>query len=168
MVLEMEIEYLKKLRDYPAAYPNDTDYKDEISGISEVEITQLKQLYNNGNPFPKALKELLFLAGESCYVLAYLNNSQQAMRNYVRNQLQKRFLEIARPFFAIDVYNSSDQCLIVYLDEGEDPIVYSVFYDFQDYDPNDYPEVQFITPLKKLSAYINSGIEDVKNGFNPF
>lgn len=168
MVLEMEIEYLKKLRDNPAAYPNDTDYKDEISGISEVEITQLEQLYNSGNPFPQALKELLFLAGERCYVLAYLNNSQQAMQNYVRNQLQKRSLEIARPFFAIDVYNSSDQCLMVYLDEGEDPIVNSVFYEFQDYDADEYPEVQFIRPLIKLSAYINSGIEDVKNGFNPF
>lgn len=166
MVLEMEIQYLTILRDNPVKIGVTRNFPNR--GISEVEITQLEQLYNNGNPFPKALKELLFLAGESCYVLAYLNDSQQAMQNYVRNQLQKRSLEITRPFFAIDVYNSSDQCLIAYLDEGEDPIVYSVFYEFQDYDGDDYPEVQFITPLKKLSAYINSGIEDVKNGFNPF
>lgn len=39
----MIIEYLKKLKDYPAAYPNDIEYKDEISGLTVLEIQQLEQ-----------------------------------------------------------------------------------------------------------------------------
>lgn len=53
----MIIEYLKTLRDNPII----NGYN--IEGISETEIQQLEQLYNNGNTFPKVLRELLYLAG---------------------------------------------------------------------------------------------------------
>ena len=56
----MNIEILTNLRDYPKQYPNDVDDQYEIIGLSITEIEQLEQTWNNGNPFPKALRELLF------------------------------------------------------------------------------------------------------------
>ena len=162
MVLEMEIQYLKKLRDNPAAYPD--DYRDEIVGITEQEIGQLEQLYNNGNPFPKALEELLFLAGGNCYVLDYgLNETQQELQEFVRENMQEENRVITRPFYAIDVYNAGDQFLFIYLDEGDNPAVYLGEY----WDSNDRPNwINLVTP--SLSNFIDRKVERVKNGQNPF
>ncbi len=54
----MEIEYLKTLRDNPVDFGVTMNYTNR--GIPITEIEQLEQTWNNGNPFPKALRELLF------------------------------------------------------------------------------------------------------------
>jgi hypothetical protein len=59
----MNIEYLTYLRDNPIKYPNDLEDQYPIKGIPLSEIEALETKYNNGNVFPKALRELLFLAG---------------------------------------------------------------------------------------------------------
>ena len=61
----MEITYLKKLQENLDIRP----YPCEPLPMSEIE--NLEQTYNNGNPFPKVLRELLFLAEEYCMVLDY-------------------------------------------------------------------------------------------------
>src|SRR5688572_23641382 len=107
----MEIKYLQALRDYPSAYP-DKSYKKTIEPISLSEIATLEQLYNNGNPFPAALKELLYLAGDYCYVLDYgMADSQQEMQEEVRERWAEERQEMTRPFMVIDVYNVNDQFL---------------------------------------------------------
>lgn len=71
----MNIEYLEALRDNPKRW----DY--ENKGISDLAIIQqLEQSFNNGNSFPKVLKELLFLAGESCVWLMFHYDSQYEMQ----------------------------------------------------------------------------------------
>ena len=160
----MEIQYLKLLKENPEAYPNDTDYKGAIKPIPMEEIIHLEQLYNNGNAFPVALRELLFIAGESCYVLDYgSEDSQEELQEYVREKLIENDRTITRPFFVIDVYNSGDQFLLVYLDEGDNPAVYEARY----YDHSDWPYwISLVS--ESLSTYINVLINRVKQGRNPF
>lgn len=160
----MEIQYLKKLRDNPTLRINNSEYLVSNSPISEQDIGQLEQLYNNGNLFPKALKELLFLAGSRCYVVDYgLNETQQELQEFVRENMQEENRVITRPFYAIDVYNAGDQFLFVYLDEGNNPAVYLGEY----WDSNDRPTwITLVSP--SLSDYINRLVDRVKNGQNPF
>lgn len=120
----MDIKFLEQLKNYPSAYPNDVDYKGTIEGINLQEIESLEQLYNNGNTFPKALRELLFLAGSYCYVLDNLGDTQEELQTDVREWLSNFDRSITRPFFAIDAHNPGEQFLYVYLDEGDDPAVY--------------------------------------------
>lgn len=95
-----DIQYLQKLRDNPEKL----GWQNEP--ISLGEITTLEELYNNGNPFPKALNELLFLAGSYCIVLDYgARNSQQGMQDRVRQELLENGKVFSRPFYAVDVYD---------------------------------------------------------------
>lgn len=162
----MEIQYLKILQNNPAAYPNDPEYEARIEGVSEETISQLEQKYNNGTPFPKALRELLFLGGKFCYVLdTGRNETPEELQQYVRKKLSRDNLSINKPFYAIDVYNALDQCLVVFFDEGDDPYVYEVIYDYESYGD----EIQFINKLNfRLSEYIKNAVNDVKMGLNPF
>ena len=119
---------------------------------------------NNNKPFPKALRELLFLAGNYCIVLDYgLNDTQQELQEFVRENMQEENRIITRPFYAIDVYNAGDQFLFVYLDEVDDPAVYQASYE----DRSDRPNwINKVTPT--LSNFVNRKIERVKKGQNPF
>ena len=155
----MEIEYLKELHNNPnrRGDPNFT-----IKPILEPEIVYLEQLYNAGNTFPKALRELLYLAGNYCYVLDYgISESQEELQGFVRGELNYYNKEISRPFFAIDVYNASDQFLLIYLDEGDNPAVHEAHY----YE-NSLGWIRLIS--YNLSQYIDNLIVRVKEGRNPF
>ena len=162
----MEIKYLGYLRDNPDAYPNEIEDKLTIEPISLQEIATLEQLYNNGNPFPIVLKELLFLAGAFCYVLDYGTfDTQQELQEDVRRIMALEARVISRPFYAIDVYNQGDQFLFIYLDGGEDPQVYEGLYNGGGVNFSDW-----IHPVtaKSLSELINHRIDRQKAGRNPF
>jgi hypothetical protein len=158
----MKIQYLKILEDNPSAYPHDTDFKLTIRSTPLIEITQLEVLYNNGRLFPTALRELLYLAGDYCYVLDKSDfESQQEMQEYVRSQLELTNKVITNPFMVIDVYNAPSQFLFVYLNAGDNPPVYEASY----YATNE----NWIRPVSNsLSSYIESLIQRVKEGRNPF
>lgn len=156
----MEIKYLAYLRDNPkiSRFSNDLIYEP----ISLQEIAQLEQLYNNGNPFPKALKELLFLAGKYCLVLDYgLRDTQQGRQEWVRKMIANEGRSISRPFFAIDLYNAADQMLFIYLDEGDNPIVRNALYG----EPLDEWLEPTVVTIPQLVTY---RIDMVKKGENPF
>lgn len=159
----MNIEILTNLRDNPIEYGTTRNF--ENRGIELSEIQQLEQLYNNGNPFPKALKELLYLAGDFCYVLDYnTHDSQQEMQESMREDLEDDEITITRPFYAVDNYGGVSHYLFIYLDEGgDDP-------DLFEYSLSGGREgMDDIRPLGyTLSSLINRGIEDVKEGRNPF
>jgi hypothetical protein len=166
----MHIQYLNFLKNNPSAYPNDSDYKAEIQGIPMSEIEQLEQNWNNGNPFPIALRELLFLAGNSCYVLDYgwFGGCAQQMQVEARHWMTEEGLErtITRPFYIIEA-SSYGSFLMVYLDEGDNPFVRNVCLSHED-------EVSLgdlgwlYSTDRTLKNFIDYGIEIVKKGFNPF
>ena len=157
----MKIEYLKELELNPCDYI----YSHFVNEpISLTEIENLERLYNNGKPFPKALKELLFLAGKFCYVLEYgAFDSQQEMQDYVRELLEEDNILIQRPFFVIDVYNAGTQFLYIYLDEDDNPAVHEGFHYYED-------EFKGYSHLVagSLSSYIETLINRTKKGLNPF
>ncbi len=156
----MEIEYLKELRDYPSAHPN-KEYK-TIKPISLQEITELENLYNEGQTFPKALRELLFLAGKYCYVLDYgLNTSQQELQEFVSELMVETNNQIRRHFYAIDVYNAYDQFLFIYLDDGDNPSLYEAYYG-----RNEENFIRKVQPY--LTDIINKRIICIKQVYNPF
>lgn len=127
----MEIEYLKKLVEYPLSSSNYGQTATPNEPLSMAVITQLESTYNNGYPFPKALRELLYLAGSYCYCL--VNNvydpddytMQVKLQDFITEELQFMGYPQTRPFYGIDqVYPGNFR--LVYLDEGDDPIVYGV------------------------------------------
>ena len=73
----MEINYLKKLQE------NINIFQYPCEPISMIEIESLEQTYNSGNPFPKVLKELLFLAGEFCYILDYITKKHRILYMHI-------------------------------------------------------------------------------------
>jgi len=157
----MEIQYLQYLRDNPKGVPTAT-FSIESIPLSEIEYLETK--YNNNIVFPKALRELLFLAGGYCYVLSKnIYDSQEELQDEAREWLQKYNRTISRPFFVIDAYNAGESFLFVYLDEGEDPLVRQAYLPPRN-------DIQFITNLinQKLSQYIKSSVDEVKQGYNPF
>ena len=158
----MYITYLKELKNNPIKAGVTRNYP--IIPINEIEISQLEQLYNSNNPCPTALKELLYLAGGSCYVLDYgLNETQQQLQEFVRDEMLDEGRVITRPFYVIDVYNALDQFLFVYLDEGNNPAVYEGHY------VDEITRNNWITPVSSsLSKYIDDLVLRVKKGQNPF
>jgi len=159
----MEINYLKRLGNYPSIDEKKSDYINSLKPLPELEIVNLEKIYNNGETFPKALKELLHLAGSACYLLEYgLSNTREEMQEDAREWLKRYDRSITRPFFVIDVFNGGDQFLFVYLDDGNDPVVYeAVLYDK--------------TPLwvhslldRKLSEFLDGRLNIILAGDNPF
>lgn len=163
----MNVQYLQLLRDNPYRYPNDIKFK--IKGLSEFEISQLEVQYNNSNPFPKVLKELLFLAGKYCYGVSYGGLAeygssgllvQQEMQEFARQRMQKYNKLIARPFYVIDLSIAS-QFLFMYLDEGDNPQLYDAC-------PPEEDEWIEILPNATIKSYIDNAVNLVKKGESPY
>lgn len=95
--------YLQQLQNNPLGPPDNPEYKNPIEDIPESEITQLEKLYNNGNPFPQMLKELLFLAGGSCYVIDWgPTDTQEELQEWVRETLRDMDKVMTGPFYIFD------------------------------------------------------------------
>ncbi|GAB3937455.1 hypothetical protein [Mucilaginibacter myungsuensis] len=161
----MEIKDLKKLVEHPTFRKEGSDYVKVLEPISVTEVVSLENIYNSGQQFPVALRELLLLAGNDCYVLDYgLNDSQAEMQGSSRAYLTSfgRNYCITRPFFVIDVYNAGTQFLFVYLDEDqEDPIVYEAYMD------EAYPNwIESVGGT--LSSLIKHRMVRLLSGRNPF
>ena len=114
-----------------------------------------------GINFPTSLRELLFLAGQSCYVLDYgLYDTQEEMQNEIREDSAGNV--ISRPFFVIDIHNGSFTFLFVYLDEGgNDPLVYQAHL-------GTYENPSFESLQSTLSTFVNARINYLERGVNPF
>lgn len=158
----MDIRYLNQLKDNPVRYPNDTEHRFPIKGIPETEIAQLEQLYNNSNPFPVVLKELLFLAGNFCYVLDYgIYDTQQDLQDGIREFMIINNRSISRPFYVFDVYGGYN-FLFIYLDEGEEnPSMYEAM-------PWNGKSEWIEKRDHTIQSVVNNGIQNIKEGLNPF
>jgi hypothetical protein len=132
----MEIEYLTRLAKNPKKYPDYPEYNfQDNKPISMEEILDLELKFNQGRPFPKALRELLYLAGKQCYCLLFnmLDDDgempeqryQEFVQRQTRIELKRYNVHIDRPFYVIDSRDGTS-VRMVYLDEGDDPMVYFV------------------------------------------
>jgi hypothetical protein len=145
----------------------------------------LEQVYNNGNPFPKVLKELLYLAGENCTVLALGGGGEdffasigwaipteaptmQKMQKGVQWRLQNEGVSMPnRPWFVIDIYEGYEP-IFIFLDEGDDPNIYQLII-VETVDDPAFPGNDHIRQvLSPLSAFINVGVKRMIRGENPF
>lgn len=160
----MEIKYLRLLRDNPVGYPN-SQIPRPIIPLSISEIEELENLYSSGNSFPQVLREMLYLAGKSCYVLDYgYDGSIEKMQQTVRRFMSQYNRVLTRPFLVLDVYNVLDQFLFVFLDEGDDPVVYQAHYDPDHMEPGQWYKAM----LPSLSTFINRVVQRVKEGGSAF
>lgn len=156
----MEIKYLTQLQNNPT---RDRIFTNESLEISEIEA--LEGAYNNDSVFPKALRELLFLAGKYCIIFDFgLHDSQQELQEFVRSNLLEEGKSISRPFYVIDIYNAYDQFLFIYLDEGDNPPIYEATYT-QLSAMSEY-WIRKVQP--SLSNLVNLRIQAIKEGMNPF
>jgi hypothetical protein len=162
----MDIIYQTTLNNTPSIKSKYSDLIHQLVPLSIDEIVNLETTYNSGNQFPPSLRELLFLAGQYCYVLDYgMNDTQEEMQNDVQDWFIDYSFSITRPFFVIDVHNGSDAFLFVYLDEGiNDPMVYLCILDIN-YNTN-YPRLR--ATESTLSSLINKKIGYLQSGINPF
>ncbi|WP_304062436.1 SMI1/KNR4 family protein [Pedobacter glucosidilyticus] len=127
----MEIEYLNDVKNYPSKYS--TGYTATNKPITLIEILELEKKYNNGNYFPKSLRELLFLAGNYCNVLDYgICKSQNELQELVKENLEEENINLDKPFYIIDVYIAGTQFFFVYLDINDNPPVYEGIINFKD------------------------------------
>ncbi|MGL6129767.1 hypothetical protein [Chryseobacterium artocarpi] len=158
----MKIEILTYLRDNPAQYSENTEYEGRIEPMSFSEIQNHEMIYNNGKPFPKVLKELLFLAGKSCYVLKHnvldINEFQKDPREWIEESNKA----INHPFYVIEICDFAESFLFVHLDEDDDPIVRHAELYCEEYN------VPFILCLCRLSAFINHRIDIKKKDSDLF
>lgn len=117
----MEIKYLTLLAENKAVKSKHSDFVKTLIPISEDEIFDLERTYNNGNSFPVVLKELLYLAGNYCYVLDYsLCESQEELQSDAREFLtDHNYKVINRPFYVVEIDYDNGYFVFVYLDEDQ-------------------------------------------------
>lgn len=156
--ITMIIEYLKELENLNSQnlqniFPNEPLPVDEI--------LQLEKLYNNGKPFPKVLRELLYLAGNRCSVMSLTRKGPFLYQLAVREAIANSDHTLSRPFFAFDQFDI-DLFSVVFLDEGtEDPEI--VDFNLNEEESSyEYIMRSGVT----LSNLIEGRIVDVKKGYN--
>ncbi|MCB0514952.1 MAG: hypothetical protein R2798_02165 [Chitinophagales bacterium] len=153
----MEIKILKQMESTPKlnGWVN--------KGLTIEEIQDLETLYNQGNLFPTALREFLFLAGNFPNIGFGLHDNIWRLQQRAREGLADYELEITRPFFAFDHLDSCSSFTLVYLDENqEDPDVYTatpyLIEDFGEPFINRYKDYTF-------SSLVNEHIYRIKRGY---
>ena len=133
----MDIRYLTQLNDNPTVTLPLSSRVLKLEPLTIDEIIALETTYNAGNAFPAVLRELLYIAGKSCYLFDYGGEIQDGLQLWTRVEILKdKHKEIARPFYAIEVLGSTS-FLFIYLDENkDDPIVYEALPEDEDEEPN--------------------------------
>ena len=153
----MEIIYLKYLQANPRTLEPTGEMSIPDRPIPLSEIEQLEQLYNNGAPFPKALRELLFLAGDYCNVLEYgVYDTRQEIQEDFRDDLVRLNKTLSRPYFVIECHLGAVYSF-VYLDEGDNPLLYycNLYEDESEW---------LVTYNQTIPEYINDAIDRLKAG----
>lgn len=98
----------------------------ETKGLSIIEIEALETKYNQGNPFPKAYREYLFIGGKMHGIGIDKAQGYDWLQEAARKELAENNQTIDRPFFVMDQLDGCEQFGFFYLDENEDdPIIYN-------------------------------------------
>ena len=154
----MELKYMREL----TSIKSYVDFPPE--GLTISEITQLETAYNNGNHFPLALREYLYVAGGFSPVVAINASNLDVLQQRVRGYLVEYSQQINRPFLAFENWNLSQYFLFIYGDDtAEDPVIWMAYLEPDDSEPN------FLsTDGMTLTEFVNEKISWVKRGLSPF
>jgi hypothetical protein len=163
----MKIEYLKK-------YEENLDNLVIISpprGFSLSQIKELELQINNGNKFPKSLREYLFLCGD--YDGTGVSDPQNmldgtaqylVMNESYQNDLKKAGLTLDRPIFIFHSYDG-DVFSFIYLDEGDDPCPHHFGIASNMRGKNG--ELIYDFPQKTFSELVNVKVDRALKGLTP-
>ncbi|HNF48266.1 MAG TPA: SMI1/KNR4 family protein [Chitinophagales bacterium] len=155
----MELIYMNKLKNMPQIYNRNN------RGLTVLQIEELEKKYNNGNPFPKAYREFLVIAGEYPNLGAHYDApGYDWMQEEARNELEECNKTIDRPFFVIDQLDGCTQFSFIYLDEtDEDPKVYHCHAHPSYWKDHGFIVERKFNPFSKLIDYcIDLAIRDYK------
>ena len=150
----MKLEYQNKLKNNL----NIKGYK--MQGVTEKEIREVEKKYNIN--FPKSYIEFLLLAGKSCIGLPLYDTSDLETlaadwhQEIMWEELERTnaIKDFQRPFWQFAESNGCEQFVFFYLDDGDDPTVYSADYKGLDADKKE------IKSLKRpFSTYIDQTID---------
>lgn len=112
----MDIEYLKTY------FENRNNLKgSNAKGMTLAEIETLELEMNKGKPFPKALREFLFIGGLSNKLGLNTPTNYRATHDYFDKEIRKRGVDITQPYFVLDNDNDGKTYTIIYLNEGDNP-----------------------------------------------
>lgn len=125
------------------------------------EIVNMEQQYNNSNPFPDVLRELLYIAGRGCPLI---NLNPSDLQQKIRGGLYEHRHITSRPFIGFD-YRDGSSFSLVYTDENtHDPKVYHVELEHSEDTHTEFLENSGFTLLRLIKMRIN----EVKQGYNPY
>ncbi|RTZ45988.1 hypothetical protein EJ377_15155 [Chryseobacterium arthrosphaerae] len=68
----MEIKILTYLKDNPAINPGNKEYEGRIEPMSSSEVQNHEEIYNNGKPFPEAVRSYYFWREKDVMCLAII------------------------------------------------------------------------------------------------
>ncbi|NQX86328.1 MAG: SMI1/KNR4 family protein [Flavobacteriaceae bacterium] len=159
----MEIQYLTELE----AKPKRNAQTSPVEGYSESEIIQLEQSFNNGNTFPRAYREYLFLAGKFSWILEQGEELPELMSSF-NFYLEPTGIVMTRPFVPFGVTGPGHEGFyICYLDEGDDPSVHIVYMaDPFEREARDLPEMELVH--QSFSYFVNSCVSWQSSPENKF
>lgn len=149
----MKIKYLKELEENRKL----AGWKNE--GMTVNEIKKLEEEYLQGEEFPRAYREFLFLAGKHSYIEADIMDWDWMIEEAEERFEQYNISKIKRPIWITDQLDQCEQFGFIYLDEGvEDPIIYNcrpAYVELGD-------KLIEPRPQGKFSNYINVCVERAK------
>jgi hypothetical protein len=161
----MNIKYMKLLQDNPVQTPDDTiDFSIRSFDEPLTEIKRLEDKYNQGNKFPKAFRELLFIAGEDCWARESAWSFEECMDDSKHRLEVEAGYDFGRPYFVFEDGQSGDCARIFYLDEDDDdPVLHHVDYnsdwdDVNDVETFDIQISDFYGILTTLTALIEKRV----------
>ncbi|PTX60505.1 hypothetical protein C8N46_106150 [Kordia periserrulae] len=154
----MEILYMQKLKD------NIVLNKVRIEGISTEAILDLETKYNNSNPFPKAFREYLYLAGKISGT-GIVWNDWEMLQEDLQEFFETFNYSIGRPIFPFNKRDGGSIFSFFYLDEDkDDPDCYHLMSG--DYVGEKSPVIRSSNNYT-FSGLINEAIRRIKNNI-PF
>jgi len=162
----MDIEYLETY------FENKNNLRGwSAKGMTSLEIENLELEMNNGKPFPKALREFLFIGGRSGQLAINTPYNYKKLREYFDKEIRKRGETITQPYFVFGSDNDGKSFFFIYLNEGDDPQPWigsiaegydNDIWEDEDEDPENWKfiksEAIWKMPFKTFSAFIDKGV----------
>ncbi|AIL47269.1 SMI1/KNR4 family protein [Elizabethkingia anophelis] len=150
----MELEYLKRLEEYYKNTPKVSKIGVSIENIENLE----KELHLK---FPKAYKEFLYLSGKRDNILGSFERgfeNLESIQELAKSRINLENLSL-KQIWCFAEYNDADSFMFFFLNNEENPPVYSFIAEKGLTDNNDKP-VSYLKFRDSFSEYIEGCIDE--------